>query len=448
MPRETAFLCLRSGSPTPLREVDRFAAQRGLDERDTGLARRLVGTEIRRRGTLRAVLTAFAHAKPKADLATLLRLGIAQLLFLDRVPDHAAISETVRCVTDHLGLGKGRTANAVLRSVQRSICPGACGDPTRDVVGRDLRFEFPVFRDPEEHPHLWAEDALSLPSALHKRWTQRMGREEADRLAHLALEEPPLSIRIRSERPREEVQAELVGAGVPCVEGAHPRFLLVAPEDAASALASPLFHRGEITVQGEHAFHAALTVGEVEGRRVLDLCAAPGGKTAALLERAPGHVVACDLSPRRLQRIQSGFQRLGLGTPGLLAMDKTAALRDDASFEAVLVDAPCSNTGVLAQRPGARWRHGPQAQKELVHLQRSLLLAASAHVEPGGVLVHSTCSLENEENEQQVRGFLRDHPEWVLEQEVRSTPRSLEEGGPTDGGYAARLRAPTGSPSR
>ena len=172
------------------------------------------------------------------------------------------------------------------------------------------------------------------------------------------------------------------------------------------------------------------------------------GKTAALLERAPGHVVACDLSPRRLQRIQSGFQRLGLGTPGLLAMDKTAALRDDASFEAVLVDAPCSNTGVLAQRPGARWRHGPQAQKELVHLQRSLLLAASAHVEPGGVLVHSTCSLENEENEQQVRGFLRDHPEWVLEQEVRSTPRSLEEGGPTDGGYAARLRAPTGSPSR
>lgn len=442
MPRETAYLCLRSGSPTPLREVDRYAAMRGLDERDTGLARRLVGTEIRRRGTLRAVLAAFAHSKPKADLSALLRLGIAQLLFLDRVPDHAAISETVRCVTDHLGLGKGRTANAVLRSVQRSVRPGASGDPTRDVVGRDLRFEFPVFRDPEVHPHLWAEDALSLPSALHKRWTQRMGRGEADRLALLALEEPPLSLRVRSERPREEVRADLLGAGVPSAEGVHPAFLLVAPEDAAPALASPLFHRGEITVQGEHAFRAALALGDVHGRRVLDLCAAPGGKTAALLEGAPAHLVACDLSPRRLQRIQSGFQRLGLGTPGLLAMNQADALKDGARFDAVLVDAPCSNTGVLAQRPGAKWRHGPRGQKELVELQRSLLRAAAAHVEPGGALVHSTCSLENEENEQQVRGFLRDHPEWVLEQEHRSAPRPLDGGGPTDGGYAARLRAP------
>lgn len=448
MPRETAFLCLRSGSTTPLREVDRYAAQRGLDERDTGLARRLVGTEIRRRGTLRAVLAAFAHAKPKADLATLLRLGIAQLLFLDRVPDHAAISETVRCVTDHLGLGKGRTANAVLRSVQRSIRPGACGDPTRDVVGRDLRFEFPVFRDPEAHPHLWAEDALSMPSALHKRWAQRMGREEADRLARLALEEPPLSLRIRSERPRDEVRAELQSAGAPSVEGEHPRFLLVAPEDAAAALASPLFHHGEITVQGEHAFRAALVLGDVKGRRVLDLCAAPGGKTAALLEGEPDHLVACDLSPRRLQRIHTGFQRLGLVAPGLLAMNGADALRADARFDAVLVDAPCSNTGVLAQRPGARWRHGPQGQKELVDLQRALLRAAAARVEPGGVLVHSTCSLENEENEQQVRGFLRDHPEWSLEQERRSAPRSLDSGGPTDGGYAARLRAPNASGAR
>ncbi len=442
MPRQTAYMCLRSGSPTPLREVDRYASLRGLDPRDTALARRLVGTEIRRRGTLRAVLGAFVHAKPKADLAALLRLGIAQLLFLDRVPDHAAVSETVRCVTDHLGLGKGRTANAVLRSVQRAVLPGASGDPSRDVVGTNLRFEFPVFRDPEEHPHLWAEDALSLPSALHKRWTQRVGREEADRLAALALEEPPLSLRIRSARPREEVRATLEAAGVGCTNGRHARFLLVAPEDASTALASPLFHHGELTVQGEHAFGAAQMLSEVEGLRVLDLCAAPGGKTAAILESGPQRLVACDLSPHRLQRIRTGFQRLGLPVPELAAMDQARGLGPAARFDAVLVDAPCSNTGVLAQRPGAKWRHGPQSQRALVELQRELLRSASGHVEPGGVLVHSTCSLENEENEQQVRGFLEEHTGWTLEEERRSAPAALDAGGPADGGYAARLRAP------
>ena len=444
MPRDTAFLCLRSGSPTPLREVDRFAAQRGLDDRDVALARRLVGTEVRRRGTLRAVLAAFVHNKPKADFAAMLRLGIAQLLFLDRVPDHAAISETVRSVSDHLGLAKGRTANAILRSVQRAVHQGASGDPTRDVVGRDLRFEFPVFRDPEQHPHLWAEDALSIPSALHKRWTQRVGREDADRLASLAHGEPPLSLRVRGDRSREEVRASLAAAGVSAREGHHPRFLLVEPEEAGAALGSALFHRGELTVQGQHAFLATELLGDLEGQRVLDLCAAPGGKTAALLEAGAARVVACDVSQRRLARIRSGFGRLGLDTPDLVTMDGASGLHPAARFDAVLVDAPCSNTGVLSQRPSARWRYGPSNQAALVELQDALLGSAALHVRPGGALVHSTCSLENEENEQRVRAFIEQHAGWSLEEEVRSAPRTLDEGGPTDGGYAARLRAPLG----
>lgn len=444
MPRDTAYLCLRSGSPTPLREVDRFAARRGLDERDAALARRLVGTEIRRRGTLRAVVAAFVHVKPKADFATMLRLGIAQLLFLDRVPDHAAISETVRCASDHLGLGKGRTANAVLRGVQRALHPGASGDPTRDVVGRDLRFDFPVFRDPEAHPHLWAEDALSIPGALHKRWTQRMGRATADELARLALDEPPLSLRLRGDADPEQVRGALAAAGATAHAGRDPRFLLVGAEESAAALGSAPFHAGDVTVQGEHAFTAARLLGDVTGRRILDLCAAPGGKTAALLEGAPAQLVACDLSARRLDRIRTGFGRLGLPHPHVVAMDRASALADGARFDGVLVDAPCSNTGVLAQRPSARWRHGPSSQAELVELQRGLLRGAAEHVVPGGALVHSTCSLENEENEQQVRAFLQEHPGWELEEEVRSTPAGLESGGPTDGGYAARLRAPKG----
>ncbi|MEM9380466.1 MAG: transcription antitermination factor NusB [Planctomycetota bacterium] len=446
MPRHAAFLCLRSGSPTPLRAVGRFAERRGLDERDTALARRLVGVEIRRRGTLRAVVAAFVHHKPKPDVATLLRLGVAQLLFLDRVPPHAAISETVRATADLVGLSKGRIVNATLRSVQRALHAGASGDATRDVVGRDLRFELPVFRDPEEHPHLWAEDALSIPASLHKRWAARYGEDGAQDLALLALDEPPLSIRVtpRAEGGREGLRRALAERDVPVVDGRHPSILLAPPEHASAVLAAPAFARGEATIQGEHALRASELAGDVEGKRVLEVCAAPGGKAAVLRERGADPLLAVDLSAHRLASVQSGFERLGLGPARLASMDGTRALLPGARFDAVLVDAPCSNTGVLSQRPSARWRYGPKGQAELAELQTRLLAEAAAHVRPGGALVHSTCSLEPEENEQVVRAFLEAHAGWVPEEDHRSEPRPVEDGGPTDGGYAVRLRAPRG----
>ncbi|MEM6671257.1 MAG: transcription antitermination factor NusB [Planctomycetota bacterium] len=443
MIRHVAHRCLRGSSPAPLRSVDRFAAQAGLDERDTALARRLVGTEIRRRGTLRAVVAAFAHQRPKADLATFLRLGAAQLMFLDRVPDHAAISETVRATTDTLGLAKGRIVNGILRELQRSLHSGQSGDPTRDVVGRDLRFDFPVFRDPAEHPHLWAEDALSVPAALHKRWSARHGRDVADELARLALDEPPLSLRAVGGRPRDELQRALQALDVPTTPGHHPAVLLAPPDLAPTVLRSELFASGALTVQGEHALRAAELVGDVSEKSVLDVCSAPGGKTAVLRERGARSLVAVDHATPRLARVRDGFQRLRLDPPALAVMDGATSFAGGARFDAVLVDAPCSNTGVLAQRPNARWRYGPQSQASLVEIQRALLAGAARVVATAGALVHSTCSLEPEENEQIVRAFLDDHPGWTLEEEARSLPRSLDDGGPADGGYAARIRAPS-----
>ncbi|MEM8712711.1 MAG: transcription antitermination factor NusB, partial [Planctomycetota bacterium] len=196
MPRHAAFDCLRSASQKPLLEVDRACRDRGLDARDTALVRRIVGTEIRRRGTLRALVGAFSHHKPKPDLAAFLRIGMAQILFMDRVPAHAAVSETVRACADILGLSKGRIVNGVLRNVLRELREGASGDLTRDIDGRSVHFDFALFRDPEEHPHLWAEDALSIPAALHKKWTQRFGLEEANEMARAAQVEPALSLRI------------------------------------------------------------------------------------------------------------------------------------------------------------------------------------------------------------------------------------------------------------
>lgn len=439
MPRHVAFMCLRGGSPKPLLEVDRFARERGLDERDTALARHLVGTEVRRRATLRAVVAGFTHQKPKADLATLLRLGIAQLLFFDRVPAHAAVSETVRATTDFLGLSKGKIVNGVMRSVLRSLREGRSGDPTADLVDRELHFDGPVFRDPEQHPHLWAEDALSVPSALHKKWSQRHGIEGANELARLALEEAPLSIRFTGKDDGAS-RAELAGKGVELLPTGHGRVWLSPSGFSGAVLRSDAFAAGAITIQGEHALRAAELAGNVEGKRVLDLCAAPGGKSAVLAAGAPALHVALDLSPARLGKLE-GLRRLGVAVPALAAMDGTSALAPDATFDLALLDAPCSNTGVLAQRPAARWRYGPKSQSSLVEIQGRLLREAAARVAPGGALVYSTCSLEPEENERQVTRFLREAPagDWERDGTVESRPASIERGGPVDGGFAARL---------
>lgn len=442
MPRHTAWRILRSGNPTPLREVDRWAARARLEPRDRALLRRLVGTEVRRRGTLRALAAHFTRQKPGPDLAAHLRLGLAQIFFLDRVPPHAAVSETVRAAADTVSLPRARVVNAALRAALRARRSGSSGDPRRDIVGRPWHFEEPVFRDPAEHPLLWAEDALSVPAALFKGWRERYGEERASALARAALEEPELSlVVVRGER--DALAAELAAAGATTRPGGHPRVLLASPEATEEVLASTAFREGRLTVQGEAALRAAELVEAREGERVLDLCAAPGGKALALAATG-ADVFAVDASPRRLADLPAAIARLApAGAVRCVAADGTAALRDGAAFDAILVDAPCTNTGVLAARPEARWRYGPTPRRALVALQARLLAEGASRARPGGRLVYSTCSLEPEENAQQVRAFLAERPEWRLEAEMEILPAADGGGaavpGPVDGGYAARL---------
>lgn len=445
MPRHAAFQCLRSPSQKPLLEVDRAARERDLGPRDKGLLRRIVGTEIRRRGTLRAVVGAFSHHKPKPDLATFLRIGLAQILFMDRVPEHAAVSETVRACSDTLGLSKGRIINGVLRNVLREMREGKSGDLTRDIDGRNIHFDFPLFRDPKVHPHLWAEDAFSIPNALHKKWATRYGMDEANDMARAAQEEPALSIRITSAQGEsiETLREEFQELGIETIpSSSHPRIFL-APADATGAIiGSTAFEEGRITIQGEHAVRAAEAAGNVEGLDVLDLCSAPGGKTAVLAERGPARMIATDISAHRMARMTSAFERLRITTPEMVAMNGVDGLAPGVLFDVVFLDAPCSNTGVLAQRPGARWRYGPKSQTELTTLQARLIREAAPRVKIGGALVYSTCSLETEENDRIIRSFLKEAGKnaWEIEQERTSRPGTFESGGPVDGGYAVRLR--------
>jgi len=440
VPRLTAWEVLRAKGDAPLRGVTPIARRVGLDDRDTGFLRRLVGTEVRRRATLRVILAHLTRGKPKADLACHLRLGLAQLFFLDRVPDHAAVNETVDAVSRTLGISKGKYANGVLRSALRLRQEGHVNLPRHDVVGSPWRLAEPVFHDPGEHPYLWAEDALSVPAKLVKGWADRWGDEEAFRVARCFLSEPSLSLRVAAAS-REAVAEELRGAGCEPRLGGHERILLCPSGETGAALASEAFREGRATVQGESALRAAELVGASAGERILDLCAAPGGKTAVLAETG-AHVTACDVSEDRLERMRETVERLGCsGSVEVLRLDPEGPAPEGA-FDAALVDAPCSNTAVLGARPGARWRWGPASKRSLEELQGALMARAALAVRPAGRLVWSTCSLEPGENEQRVARFLASHDGWSLEEEVSGVPADEGGGGPVDGGYAARLLAP------
>ncbi|MEO6709626.1 MAG: transcription antitermination factor NusB, partial [Planctomycetota bacterium] len=420
MPRFTAWRLLRSGSITPLRDVDAQAQDRDLDARDRGLLRRLIGTEVRRRATLRAIVRRFAKGKPSADYAAHLHLAIVQALFLDRIPDHALGSETVRLIGDTCLPADMRNAKGFLHALLLSRTRGHTGNPRRDIVGRACALDRDVFHDPSEHPLLWAEDALSMPAPLMKSWTSRFGIDRARALAVGALEEPELSIRVTAPSPAE-IAAELAAVGIVTRPANHPEILL-APADASEAvLASAAMREGRISVQGESALRAARAMDAQAGETILDLCASPGGKTAVLLASG-ARVSACDVSEEKLARLRATLERLSLTERAELCITNGTSNLPLREFDGVLVDAPCTNTGVLAARPEARWRYGPKTKADLLSLQSRMIREGAERVRQGGRLVWSTCSLDPDENARLVRAFLAEQTQFVLEEELESLP--------------------------
>lgn len=441
MLRRTAWQILRSGSTTPLRDVDRVIAAREIDERDGGLLRKLIGVEVRRRATLRAITRHLSGGRASSDLAAHLHIALTQLLFLDRIPEHAIRSEMLDAVRRTLGPSKVRLAREAWNAALELRQNGHVLDPRRDLEGRNLHLKEPVFHDPKEHPLLWAEDALSMPAALLKRWIARYGEAVAFDLARRALEEAPLSLRV-VDVDRTSAREALSALGVEARDGVHPSVLLAPAEAAGAVTSSELFASGRLTVQGETALRAAEAVEARAGESIADLCAAPGGKTAVLAQSG-AQVVACDVDAGKLERVASTLERLRLRERVELVETSFGEALEGREFDAVLVDAPCSNTGVLAQRPEARWRFGPATKSKLAELQTRLFDVAAQRVRVGGRLVWSTCSLEPDENQRAVQAFLERHPQFQLVAEAQALPdvatRQEHGPGPVDGGYYARL---------
>ncbi len=402
--------------------VDNALGRSGLESRDRAFARTLSAVTIRRLGQIDPIIGALTEsARPlrPSNLMQVLRLGAAQILFLE-TPHHAAVDTAVD-LADALGLGRGKgMVNAVLRRLTRE--------------GADL---------------LAAQDArrLNTPEWLWRRWSEAYGEDATRAIAGQHLEEPPLDLTLKAPDTAAHWVAALEAQILP--NGSLRRPVGGRIEEM------PGFAEGAWWVQDLAASLPVRLFGPLAGKTVLDLCAAPGGKTAQLAA-AGAIVTAVDRSAPRLEIIRGNLRRLGLEAT-LIAADALAwAPPADLAIDAILLDAPCTATGTIRRHPDIALAKSPQDLVQLAPLQAELLARAGGWLKPGGMLVYCTCSLEPEEGERRIGQFLADRPDFARKPiepaelpgleglinrrgDLRSLPCYLADRGGMDGFFASRL---------
>jgi 16S rRNA (cytosine967-C5)-methyltransferase len=398
----------------------------GLTARDRSLATRLTYGVVQRRATLDHVvekLTERPVGKLEPGVLAALRLGVLQLVYLDRVPAHAAVGESVELAKRSSRAGAG-LVNAVLRRAAREA-PAL------------------VERLPDATP---AEAALkhSHPEWIAELWFDAFGPDEARALMAAGNEPAESAVRVNTLKARELDLPVPVHAADRLPEG----LVLEAPFDAFS---SPLWEQGLFMPQSRAAMAVARALEPQPGEHVLDLCAAPGGKTThlAALMRDEGRVVAVERHAGRAKALERTVERMGATCVEVRIAD--AAGRHQGRYDRVLVDPPCSDLGTLAARPDVRWRKDPETPAELAALQAAILDAAAQALAPGGVLVYSTCTISPAENERQIAAFLERRPDFAVDELPSDLPvwdhpsvpgfiQTLPHRDRTDGFFIARLR--------
>ena len=355
---------------------------------DAALATELTLGVLRQRALLDFFLERQVK-KPVARLdlpvATALRMGLYQLRFLERIPARAAVNESVELVKR----ARKASAAALVNAVLRRLAPDAKAPAEKFLLSSATLAE----RLAILHSH---------PAWMVERWLARTGESRTIALLEANNRTPRLSCALHDAARSEEILGSLQRTGLRAEPG---RLLKSAFAVSGGSLTrTAAFRAGDISVQDEASQAIPLLLGVQRGDRVLDLCAAPGGKTPPLWRAAGknGLVVAADRHAHRLRAMREQFTRLGLDSARLVELDATKPLPFHIQFNRILVDAPCSGTGTLARHPEIRWRLQPEQLREFHELQASLLGAALESLSPGGRLVYSTCSLEQEENEEVV----------------------------------------------
>jgi len=380
-------------------ELNRTLKAAGLSKADAGLATELVYGTVQRRLTLDYWLSGFVARgldKLQPWVLTLLRMSLYQLVWLDRIPPHAAVGEAVKIAKRRGHPGIVSLVNGVLRSLAGS------------------RNELKIPDDPDPVRRLSVKH--SFPEWMAARWIEVYGEETAENIMAALNERPRTSIRVNRLRGGRRTVLERLKA-----EGYDAKPSLITQAGIVIRRGGNLadtdgFRGGEWTVQDE----AAMLVGEAcdpePGMRVLDCCAAPGGKSTHLAELMGdvGEVLANDIHAHKEPLIIEQARRLGLTCIRTSVCD-AADLPNRVgagTMDVVLLDAPCSGFGVIRRKPEIRWTRKPEDIDEIAAVQHRLLKAAAAAVKPGGLLVYSTCTFEPRENEERIARFLASHPDF------------------------------------
>ncbi|MDZ7373628.1 MAG: 16S rRNA (cytosine(967)-C(5))-methyltransferase RsmB [candidate division KSB1 bacterium] len=330
------------------------------------------------------------------DVKAAIEVGIYQLVFLSRVPDFAAVSSTVEIVKRRHGQAWADRTNAILRSVQRAsheALEPKSKDPVRKLAIR------------------W-----SHPDWMVERWLRQFGKEETIALLRANNEPAPLTVRVNRTKINPDDLVEVLRTkGIDAERlPAHEHFVHLR-ELSVSLEELDEFREGYFTPQDPSAYLLVQLLNPRSEDTVFDVCAAPGGKATAIAEviGPNGRVIASDLRPRRLNLVRKGSQRLGLRNIRLVAADARALPFRAAGT--VLVDAPCSGTGVLRRRVDLRWQRQQDQVTELARLQLEILLAVADRQQAGDAIVYATCTLEREENEEVVANFLSARSQYVVD---------------------------------
>jgi 16S rRNA (cytosine967-C5)-methyltransferase len=341
-------------------------------------------------------------------VALALRLGTYQLRFLERIPARAAVHESVELVK----LARKASAASLVNAVLRRIAAEA-GSAAEKLVPPDLP---PAERLGILHSH---------PAWMVERWLFRLGEAAVAALLHADNLAPRLSCAVHHAQRRDEIIRELEQSGLRIEPGRLLKTAFAA--SGGSPVRTAAFRAGKISIQDEASQAVPLLLDVHPGDRILDLCAAPGGKTPTLIRAAgdKGIVVAADRHTHRLRAMQAQFARLGLAGVHPVELDAAQPLPFRAEFHRILLDAPCSGTGTLARHPEIRWRFRPEQLAEFHALQSRMLRNALAHLATGGRLVYSTCSIEPEENENVVAEVLQ-HDSSIRRVPAGVAARALE----------------------
>jgi 16S rRNA (cytosine967-C5)-methyltransferase len=403
-PRELAMDTLvrvaESGAYSNL-QLNRTLQDAGLQRADAGLVTELVYGTIQRQLTLDYWLEKFV-SKGLAKLAPwvhqLLRMSAYQLLYLDRIPAHAAVNEAVAIAKKRGHVGISGMVNGVLRSIDRSRAELVAGEITHPDPIRQMMLRY------------------SYPEWLVRRWTEAYGAETAEGICAAGNAQPAASLRVNTlKNSREAVLELLTASGIAAQESK------LAPAGIITSRAGNLadsagFRDGLWTMQDISSMLVAEVVAPRAGMQVLDCCAAPGGKSTHLAELmgGKGKVWANDVHAHKRELITAQTERLGLRNVEAITGDalKLGERFKPASMDAVLLDAPCSGFGVIKRKPEIKWTKTAGDIEEIAALQHRLLNAVHSLVKPGGVLVYSTCTMEPAENERQVARFLEEHPDF------------------------------------